>query len=68
MIRDSADHFGVWMRSDGDGISVFGGSNIWIDHASLSKCTDGLIGVVVASTAITISTCTFNNHNDVRFT
>lgn len=65
LIRDSADHFGLRARSDGDGISVFGASNIWIDHVSLSKCTDGLIDAIMASTAITISNCKFNNHDDV---
>ncbi|XP_073130024.1 pectate lyase-like [Henckelia pumila] len=65
MIRDSLDHIGLRTRSDGDGISVFGSSNLWIDHVSLSKCSDGLIDAIEGSTAITISNCKFNNHNDV---
>ncbi|KAI9174381.1 hypothetical protein LWI28_016488 [Acer negundo] len=65
MIRDSVRHFGQRSRSDGDGISVFGSSNIWIDHVSMSDCMDGLIDVVQGSTAITISNSHFTNHNEV---
>ncbi|KAL2253464.1 UNVERIFIED_CONTAM: Pectate lyase [Sesamum indicum] len=65
MIRDAVDHIGLRTQSDGDGISVFGSNNIWIDHVSLSKGTDGLIDVIEGSTAVTISNCKFNNHNDV---
>ncbi|KAL0385723.1 UNVERIFIED_CONTAM: putative pectate lyase 19 [Sesamum radiatum] len=65
MIRDAVDHIGLRTRSDGDGISVFNSNTIWIDHVSLSKGTDGLIDVIEGSTAITISNCKFNNHNDV---
>ncbi|XP_073134831.1 pectate lyase-like isoform X2 [Henckelia pumila] len=65
LIRDAVNHLGFRTRSDGDAISVFGSSNIWIDHVSLSRSTDGLIDVIEASTAITISNCKFNHHNDV---
>ncbi|PKI33596.1 hypothetical protein CRG98_046007 [Punica granatum] len=65
MIRDSVDHFGYRTRSDGDGISIYGSTNIWIDHLSMSKCYDGLIDAIQASTAITISNCHFTNHNEV---
>ncbi|KZV58767.1 pectate lyase-like [Dorcoceras hygrometricum] len=65
MIRDAINHLGYRTRSDGDAISVYSSSNIWIDHVSLSKSTDGLIDVIEASTAITISNCKFNHHNDV---
>lgn len=65
LIRDSIDHYGYRTRSDGDGISIFGGTNIWIDHISMSNCEDGLIDVIQASTAITISNCHFTNHNEV---
>ncbi|KAK4788311.1 hypothetical protein SAY86_019630 [Trapa natans] len=65
MIRDSEDHYGFRTESDGDGISIFGSSNVWIDHVSMSKCSDGLIDAIVGSTAITISNCHFTNHNDV---
>ncbi|KAJ3692020.1 hypothetical protein LUZ60_012370 [Juncus effusus] len=65
MVRDSVDHFGFRGVSDGDGISIFGSSNIWIDHVSMSNCADGLIDVVQGSTAITISNGHFTRHNDV---
>ncbi|KAK4429957.1 Pectate lyase [Sesamum alatum] len=65
MIRDAVDHIGLRTRSDGDGISVFSSNNIWIDHVSLARGSDGLIDVIEGSTAITISNCKFNHHNDV---
>ncbi|XP_068306477.1 pectate lyase-like [Pyrus communis] len=65
MIRDSVNHYGQRTRSDGDGISMYGASNVWIDHVSASNCEDGLIDAIQGSTAITISNCHFTNHNDV---
>ncbi|KAJ1691184.1 hypothetical protein LUZ63_015339 [Rhynchospora breviuscula] len=65
MIRDSTNHCGFRTQSDGDGISIFGSSNVWIDHVSMSNCADGLIDVVQGSTAITISNSHFTRHNDV---
>ncbi|XP_075519484.1 pectate lyase-like [Primulina tabacum] len=65
LIRDSATHYGFRTRSDGDGISLFGATNIWIDHVSMSNCDDGLIDAIEASTAITISNCHFTSHNEV---
>ncbi|KAL5553929.1 hypothetical protein UlMin_041330 [Ulmus minor] len=64
-IRDSVDHVGFRTKSDGDGISIFGASNIWIDHISMSNCQDGLVDVIMGSTAITISNCHFTKHNEV---
>ncbi|KMT10385.1 hypothetical protein BVRB_5g115140 [Beta vulgaris subsp. vulgaris] len=64
-IRDSVSHFGFRTASDGDGISIFGSTNIWIDHVSMSNCMDGLIDAIEASTAITVSNCHFTDHNDV---
>ncbi|KAG9153483.1 hypothetical protein Leryth_018753 [Lithospermum erythrorhizon] len=64
-IRDSTTHKGLRMRTDGDGIVVFGSSNIWLDHLSMSKAVDGLIDVVQGSTNVTISNCHFTDHNKV---
>lgn len=62
MIRDSASHYGQRTGSDGDGISIFGSSNIWIDHVTMSNSMDGLIDVIMGSTAVTISNCHFTHH------
>eukprot|EP00253_Pinus_taeda_P009269 PITA_09269 len=63
MVRDSPTHYGWRTISDGDGVSIFGASNIWVDHCSLSSCTDGLIDAIIGSTAITISN-NFMAHHD----
>ncbi|XP_057948326.1 pectate lyase-like [Malania oleifera] len=63
-IRDSLNHVGLRTQSDGDGISMYGSTNVWIDHVSMSNCKDGLIDAIEGSTAITISNCHFTNHNE----
>jgi len=65
LIRDGQDHFGQRTMSDGDGISIFGSSNIWIDHVSMRNCRDGLVDAIMGSTAITISNSHFTDHNEV---
>ncbi|KAI4336034.1 hypothetical protein L6164_014610 [Bauhinia variegata] len=65
MIRDTTSHYGYRTQSDGDGISLFGATNVWIDHISMWNCYDRLIDGVMASTAITVSNCHFTRHNDV---
>ncbi|XP_022131699.1 probable pectate lyase 5 [Momordica charantia] len=64
-VRDSPDHYGWRTLSDGDGVSIFGGTHIWIDHCSLSNCRDGLIDAIHGSTAITISNNYMTHHNKV---
>ncbi|KAK6929147.1 Pectate lyase [Dillenia turbinata] len=64
-VRASPTHYGYRTQSDGDGISIFGSRNLWIDHCSLSHCTDGLIDAIMGSTAITISNSYFSHHNEV---
>ncbi|KAI8013511.1 putative pectate lyase 12 [Camellia lanceoleosa] len=64
-VRSSPTHFGWRTMSDGDGISIFGARDIWIDHCSLSHCKDGLIDAIMGSTAITISNNFFSHHNEV---
>ncbi|KAA8518697.1 hypothetical protein F0562_016529 [Nyssa sinensis] len=39
-VRSSPSHYGWRTKSDGDGITIFGARDIWIDHCSLSHCTD----------------------------
>ncbi|KAK4346575.1 hypothetical protein RND71_032914 [Anisodus tanguticus] len=65
MIRDGVDHIGIRTKSDGDGISIFGSSNIWVDHVSMWRCYDGLVDAVEGSTAVTISNSHFTDHNEV---
>ncbi|KAH9614159.1 hypothetical protein KSS87_004501 [Heliosperma pusillum] len=65
MMKDTFDHVGIRGADDGDGISVFASSNIWLDHLSMWNCKDGLIDVVKASTAVTISNCHFTHHDHV---
>ncbi|KAI3461027.1 hypothetical protein Pfo_017690 [Paulownia fortunei] len=65
MVRSSPSHYGWRTMADGDGISIFGASHIWIDHNSLSSCSDGLIDAIMGSTAITISNNYFTHHNEV---
>jgi len=65
MVRDSPGHYGWRTRSDGDGVSIFGASNIWVDHCSLSSCTDGLIDAIRGSTGITISNNFMTHHDKV---
>ncbi|XP_012091936.1 pectate lyase [Jatropha curcas] len=65
LIRDSTDHYGFRTRSDGDGISIFGSTNIWIDHVSMSNCQDGIIDIIMGSSAITVSNSHFTDHNEV---
>ncbi|XP_024005319.1 probable pectate lyase 4 [Eutrema salsugineum] len=50
---------------DGDAITVFQSSHIWIDHCYLSRCQDGLIDVIHSSTAVTISNNYFTQHDKV---
>lgn len=65
MVRSSPTHFGWRTMADGDAISIFGSSHIWVDHNSLSHCADGLVDAVMGSTAITISNNHFIHHNEV---
>ncbi|MBA0746551.1 hypothetical protein Gogos_009059 [Gossypium gossypioides] len=47
-INDDENHHGLWGASDGDGVSRFGATNVWLDHLSLHHCAGGLIDVTVA--------------------
>lgn len=65
MVRSSPSHYGWRTMADGDGVSIFGSSYIWVDHCSFSNCADGLIDAIMGSTAITISNNYFTRHNEV---
>ncbi|THU73520.1 hypothetical protein C4D60_Mb04t23740 [Musa balbisiana] len=64
-VRSSPTHYGWRTRSDGDGISIYSGRKIWVDHCALSSCTDGLIDAIMGSTGITISNSYFSHHDEV---
>ncbi|KAI4342611.1 hypothetical protein MLD38_027217 [Melastoma candidum] len=65
MVRSSPSHYGWRTMADGDAISIFGSSHIWVDHNSLSNCADGLVDAIMGSTAITISNNHMTHHNEV---
>ncbi|MBA0776204.1 hypothetical protein Gotri_011229 [Gossypium trilobum] len=64
-IKDGENHHGLRGDSDGDGVSLFGATNVWLNHLSLHHSTDGLIDVIQGSTTVTISNLHFTDHNDV---
>ncbi|XP_024011775.1 probable pectate lyase 5 [Eutrema salsugineum] len=65
LVASSPTHVGFRGVSDGDGISVSASHHIWVDHCSLGYCMDGLIDVILASTAVTISNNYFYHHDEV---
>ncbi|XP_009411363.2 probable pectate lyase 8 isoform X1 [Musa acuminata AAA Group] len=65
MVRSSPSHYGWRTMADGDAVSMFGASHIWVDHNSLSNCADGLVDAIMGSTAITISNNYFTHHDEV---
>ncbi|CAD6264268.1 unnamed protein product [Miscanthus lutarioriparius] len=65
MVRSSPSHYGWRTMADGDAVSIFGSSHVWVDHCSLSNCADGLIDAIMGSTAITVSNNYFTHHNEV---
>ncbi|XP_047065345.1 probable pectate lyase 8 [Lolium rigidum] len=65
MVRSSPSHYGWRTMADGDAVSIFGSSHVWVDHCSLSNCADGLVDAIMGSTAITVSNNYFTHHNEV---
>lgn len=65
MVRSSPTHVGRRLGADGDAISVFESSHIWIDHCFLARSSDGLIDVIYGSTAVTISNNYLTQHDKV---
>lgn len=64
-VRSSPDHVGRRGGSDGDAIDIFASSYVWVDHCYLARAADGLIDVIHASTAVTISNNYFEQHDKV---
>lgn len=65
MVRSSPTHYGWRTEADGDGISLFGARDVWVDHVSLARCADGLLDAIMGSTAITVSNSFFTQHDKV---
>ncbi|KAF9683350.1 hypothetical protein SADUNF_Sadunf04G0004400 [Salix dunnii] len=66
LVKSSPTHVGERQGADGDAIAIFASSNIWIDHCYLARCMDGLIDVIHATTAVTISNNYFTEHDKDR--
>ncbi|XP_047339681.1 putative pectate lyase 2 [Impatiens glandulifera] len=58
-------HVGEREGSDGDSISIFSSTDVWIDHCYLARATDGLLDVTHSSTRVTISNNYFTQHDKV---
>ncbi|KAM7530812.1 hypothetical protein LguiB_034222 [Lonicera macranthoides] len=65
LVRSTEEHVGHRLGCDGDGISVFASSNVWIDHCYLARCSDGLIDITHASTGVTVSNNYLTDHDKV---
>ncbi|KAK3140380.1 hypothetical protein QOZ80_5AG0400120 [Eleusine coracana subsp. coracana] len=50
---------------EGDGVTVLGSTDVWIDHCTLEDCIDGLIDVTEGSTRVTLSNNLLRNHDKV---
>ncbi|KAM0035618.1 putative pectate lyase [Helianthus debilis subsp. tardiflorus] len=42
-------------KSDGDGLTIKGIRNLWIDYCSFARCKDGLVDITEGSTAVTVT-------------
>ncbi|CAM6103171.1 unnamed protein product [Calypogeia fissa] len=64
-VASSTAHVGQRGVTDGDGVNIFGSSDLWIDQNYLSNCADGLVDVIMGSNSVTISNNYFTNHDKV---
>ncbi|MBA0624628.1 hypothetical protein Godav_009948, partial [Gossypium davidsonii] len=64
-IKDGENHLGLQSASNGDRVSIFGTTNIWLDYLSFHHCAYGFINVIQGSTVVTISNCHFGYHDNV---
>ncbi|KAI0488935.1 hypothetical protein KFK09_028774 [Dendrobium nobile] len=65
IVRSSPMHAGHRQGSDGDAITIWSSTDVWIDHCNLSSCFDGLVDVTHGSTRVTISNNLFADHDKV---
>eukprot|EP00897_Mesotaenium_endlicherianum_P009456 jgi/Mesen1/8539/ME000484S07925 len=64
-IISSTSHTGNRGSSDGDSVSIWKGSDIWVDHCEFITSADGLVDVIAGSTGVTISNNFFDKHDKV---
>ncbi|KAM5588764.1 putative pectate lyase 2 [Rosa sericea] len=65
MVRSTPTHVGRRLGCDGDSISIFASSHVWVDHCFLAHGADGLIDITHASTAVTVTNNYFSQHDKV---
>ncbi|PKU80144.1 Putative pectate lyase 2 [Dendrobium catenatum] len=65
IVRSSPTHAGHRQGSDGDAVTIWSSTDVWIDHCNLSSCFDGLVDVTHGSTRVTISNNLFADHDKV---
>ncbi len=47
-------------KGGGDGITIRGGKNIWIDHCTFHDCGDGCVDITEGADLVTVSWCKFS--------
>uniref|UniRef100_A0A7N0ULP4 Pectate lyase n=1 Tax=Kalanchoe fedtschenkoi TaxID=63787 RepID=A0A7N0ULP4_KALFE len=65
LVRSSPQHVGHRLGCDGDAIKIMTSSHIWVDHCFVGRCTDGLIDVTHASTAVSLTNNYLTQHDKV---
>ncbi|CAM8934138.1 unnamed protein product [Rhodiola kirilowii] len=65
LVRNSPKHFGERLGCDGDAIKIMSSTHIWVDHCFVGRCSDGLIDVTHASTAVSLTNNYLTQHDKV---
>ncbi|MES2920133.1 MAG: hypothetical protein V4819_01205 [Verrucomicrobiota bacterium] len=51
-------------KSGGDGITLAGATNVWVDHCTFVDCADGSLDIKKAADNVTVSWCKFHYTHD----